>query len=154
MINPIHIPFYSVPLVFFSMSLMKGLNIVPQLHVPQKSCDYFCRFCRAQCFLGTHVSHYIAKQTVSATDKHSNSVIIMVVMIINWHLVYITWLFLYIMLSFELIIAMISLIIVHLSLVIIVVLIFRNVSMIYIFVRLPNILNIICLFFHWKIIAL
>ena len=55
---------------------------------------------------------------------------------------------------FELIIVLISLIIVHLATIIIVVLIFRNVFMIYIFVRFPKILNVLCLFFHWKIIAL
>ena len=55
---------------------------------------------------------------------------------------------------FELIIILISLIIVHLATIIIVVLIFWNVFMIYIFVRFPKILNVLCLFFHWKIIAL
>ena len=56
---------------------------------------------------------------------------------------------------FELIIILISLIIIHLAtIIIVVVLIFRNVFMIYIFVRFPKILNVLCLFFHWKIIAL
>jgi len=42
---------------------------------------------------------------------------------------------------------MISLIIVHLAIIIVVVvLIFRNVSMIYIFVRLPQILNVMFIF--------